>query len=69
MRAHGNARLTWREVKEIRKIGHKVSARIIADELQISKRAVLDILSNKTWRYEGQWDRVRDARETSEYLY
>ena len=61
-RSHGNAKLTWIDVREIIKIGRTKPAGLIAFRYAISKRSVLDILNGKTWRYPQQWDHLMGAR-------
>lgn len=59
MRAHGQAKLSWESVRLIR-LWHKdgIPVKKLAHTFSISKRAIYNLLENKTWRHPGQWDHL-----------
>lgn len=50
MKTHGNAKLSWENVKVIRVMKGLYSAAHTAREFAVGKQTILDIWNNKTWR-------------------
>jgi hypothetical protein len=51
-RPHGNARLDWPLVEEIKTMRGRFSASVVAEVYGIGKNTVLDIWNGKTWRVQ-----------------
>jgi hypothetical protein len=50
MHTHGNARLTWELVAEIRELKGRFSSRAVADMFDVSSNTVLNIWRGVSWR-------------------
>lgn len=50
MKEHGNAKLTWDDVKVIRVMKKSYSAAYTARWFGVRKQTILDIWRGKTWR-------------------
>jgi hypothetical protein len=52
-KAHGNAKLSWDNVKVIRDMRGRKSAAQTARQFAVGKATIMDIWLNKTWRKEN----------------